>query len=83
MINARIQGIPCLIDVINYECAPALGPWADNDMDCYGYAEIDFEVCDRRGRPAPWLERKMTDSDVTEIEALITADMGGDDDCDY
>jgi len=28
-------------------------------------------VCDRRGRPAPWLERKMTDNDVQEVKTKI------------
>jgi len=75
MIEARIQGIPCLINVTDYVRQPALGPWADSDMDCYGYERMSYIVCDRRGRPAPWLENKMTPDDEQEIEALISEEM--------
>lgn len=36
--------------------------------DYYGYSEVEFDVLDRRGRPAPWLERKLTDADRERIE---------------
>ena len=44
---------------------------ADNPDDYYGYADIEFTVCDRRGRPAPWLANKLTDADVRRIESEI------------
>ena len=44
---------------------------ADNPDDFYGYSEVDFTVCDRRGRPAPWLERKMSDKDTQRIKEEI------------
>lgn len=48
-----------------------LGPQCDSDLDCYGYADVEFDVLDRNGRPAPWLERKMSDSERMEIENLL------------
>jgi len=70
MIEARVAGIPCLIEVVSVRVV-APDPGADSDWDHRGYSEVEFEVCDRRGRPAPWLERKMTDADRQEIETLI------------
>ena len=71
MIEARIQGIPCLIDVTHFFEQKPLGRYCDSCDDCYGYTEIEYDVCDRRGRKAPWLERKMQDEDYDEIERLI------------
>lgn len=71
MIEARISGIPCLIDPTYVFTQKALGPSCDSDQDCYGYSEIEFTVCDRRGRPAPWLEKKMTKKEEEKIEILI------------
>ena len=71
MIEARVCGIPCLIDVTHFFRQAPLGPSADSDWDCYGYTEIEFEVCDRRGRRAPWLERKMTKADREEVKNLV------------
>jgi len=76
MIDARIAGIPCLIEVDSCTIVP---PWkgpastAPSDLDYYGYSEIEFTVCDRRGRPAPWLERKMSEQDRIAIEEEILA----------
>jgi hypothetical protein len=81
MIEARIAGIPCLVEVTYY--APALpGRYSGPPESCYPDEpeEICFEVRDRRGRPAPWLERKMTDDDRAEVERLISADMKRPDD---
>lgn len=71
MIDARIQGIPCQIDVTHYHVTPAQGRWADSDIDCYGEVELEFRVYDCRGRLAPWLERKITDADVAAITDLV------------
>ena len=72
MLSTRVCGIPCLVDYsITGKFIPAKIN-ADPDS-CYEaeYPEIDFTVCDRRGRPAPWLERKLTDDDREHIESEI------------
>ena len=38
----------------------------------YGYTECEFDVLDRKGYRAAWLERKMTSQDHSDIEVLIT-----------
>lgn len=72
--KTRIQGIPCIVKVINY--TPAFTPtWggAMEDGDYGDDPEFDFDVFDTRGRPAPWLARKVTDADVERIEQEFLA----------
>lgn len=62
-----IAGIPAWIKVHKITHQKPLGPLADSDMDCYGYVEIDYQVCDSNKRHASWLERKLTESDKERI----------------
>lgn len=74
MIPHRISGIPCLIEVNDCTVVPAWkGPasTAPSDLDYRGYTEIDFTICDRKGRPAKWLEDKTTEDERAEIEEKI------------
>ena len=65
---STVAGIPCIIEVDRLFVQEPMGRMADSDQDCYGYSEVDFTVCDRKGRPAPWLARKLTDRDRERIE---------------
>ena len=69
-IESRVAGIPCIICVTHFESVSGNSS-ADSDWDYHGYTESKFEVCDRRGRPAPWLSRKMTSADESRIESEI------------
>ena len=72
MITAQVAGIPCLIDPTHVLVVPgSYSRDAASDHDYYGCTEVDFQVCDRRGRPAPWLERKLTPADRARLEQLI------------
>jgi len=71
-IESRVAGIPCLIQIDR--CMVVSGSYdynAASDFDYYGYKEIEFTVLDRKGYPAPWLERKLTDDDTDRIENQI------------
>jgi hypothetical protein len=62
--DARVCGIPCIVRVTYWEAylpANVSGP----PESCYPAegGEGDWEILDTRGRPAPWLEKKMTDRD--------------------
>lgn len=75
MLETRIAGIPCLIDV--HHVAVVKGSFrydAPSDLDYRGYSEVDYTICDRNGRPAPWLSRKATRQDEADIEQLILED---------
>jgi len=70
-IQTTVAGIPCIAQVTHYHYQKPLGRSADSDWDCYGYTEVSFDICDRRGRPAPWLARKATKDDLARIEIEI------------
>lgn len=67
-IDTYVAGIPCQIGVISYVHQKPLGRTADSDWDCYGYTDIDWELLDRRGRRAQWLDNK---ADCEKIEKTI------------
>ncbi len=70
LVEIRAAGIPALAGVFSYAYqAPFRGsPYrCDSDWDYYGCEEIEWELLDRRGCPAPWLERKLTKTDREEI----------------
>lgn len=69
-IKTRVAGIPCIIGVTEYNSV-AGDSRADSDWDYNGYTDCEWEVLDRRGRPAPWLTKKVTDEDEAEIEKEI------------
>lgn len=62
---SRIAGIPCLIDV--HFLSVEHPSW-----DSPGHEHFDATVLDTRGRPAPWLTRKVTPADDARLlnEAL-------------
>jgi hypothetical protein len=72
MLSTHVQGIPCLVDPVRVRRYPGSFSYnAASDLDYYGYDEVEFDVYDRRGRAAPWLEVKMTRDDVERIEGEI------------
>ena len=60
--ESTVSGIPCIIRVTAYTDTPArlIGPWENSYPAEF---EFEFEVLTRKGKPASWLERKLTDSD--------------------
>ena len=74
MLPSKVAGIPCLVEVTSLHIQkPFSGPahLCDSDHDYYGYEEVEFLVCDRTGRPASWLESKMTADDHDRIVCEI------------
>ena len=83
-IDIRVAGIPCIVAVTHFECVKGSFSYhAASDMDYHGYTECEFEVLDRKGRRAPWLERKLTDDIVADIEGEIAEALAQSDDFDY
>jgi hypothetical protein len=75
-IESTVAGIPCLIGVTEFSSVRGSYSYhADSDMDYYGYTESEWVVLDRRGRPAAWLERKLTDAERSRIEQEIAKAM--------
>lgn len=76
IIETRIAGIPCLIDAQVNVQQGSYSRNAPSDWDYHGWVEVEsFTVLDRRGRPAPWLEAKMTDKDIQRIEEELCNDL--------
>jgi hypothetical protein len=77
-IETRVAGIPCVIGVVDYiSVAGSYSQNADSDWDYHGYSESDWVVLDSRGRPAPWLERKLTPALVDRVEQEIREHFAG------
>jgi hypothetical protein len=78
-IESTVAGIPCLIGVTEFSSVRGSYSYhADSDMDYYGYTESEWVVLDRRGRPAAWLERKLTDAECSRIEQEVAETMAED-----
>ena len=70
LIEARISGIPCLIQVNAFQHYAGCHS-GSSDWDYHGFCEMDWDVLDRRGRKAAWLAKKLTSSDESRIESEI------------
>lgn len=65
IIQTRLAGIPCQIAVSNFKRVKGSYSYnAPSDLDYYGYCDYDYELLDRRGRPAAWLERKVSEAEI-------------------
>lgn len=75
-MESQIAGIPCLIEITYFTKVKGdSSTWA-SDWDYYGYTESEWNVRDRKGYSATWLEKKMTSADSARIEAEIEEFMG-------
>jgi hypothetical protein len=75
-IESTVAGVPCLIGVTEFSSVRGSYSYhADSDMDYYGYTESEWVVLDQRGRPAAWLERKLTDAERSRIEQEVAETM--------
>ena len=74
-VPAFIDGIPCLLGVTRYfvKCADR---HADNDMDFYGYTEVEYDILDRKGYKADWLSKKVSRFKEIDLQEKITEYMG-------
>ncbi len=77
MIKTHIGGIPCQVKMIGgYYLKPMRNKYAaPSDIDYYGgWQDVEFEVYDRKGYKALWLEKKMTEADRSRIVEEIIHD---------
>ena len=72
-IETKVAGIPCLIGVFSYrKVKGSFTRSAFSDMDYHGYVESEWELLDRKGYKATWLERKMNDQIRDNLEEKIS-----------
>jgi hypothetical protein len=75
-IEIRIAGIPALAGITHFVHVPPFSGsshMCDSSDDYYGYTEVEWDVLDRKGRPAPWLEKKLTAKEKFQIETDLIA----------
>lgn len=62
LIPFHIYGIPCTVRVTHWTAG------TDHTFESEGeQPELEYEILDRRGRRAEWLEDKVTKADVAKI----------------
>lgn len=75
-LPVKICGMPALVRVEHFlDVKGSFSHNAPSDMDYRGYVEVGFTVCDHRGRPAPWLERKLSKDAYADLESEVIAKM--------
>lgn len=72
--QTKVQGIPCIVQVMRHSYTRP-DPYAASSEDFYGGWELDWHLCDQRGRPAEWLEAKLTDADRQRVEREIIGEL--------
>ena len=68
IIPTHVKGIPAQLGVTHFVDQPADPTSWDSDWDYYGYTEVEMDLLDRKGYPAAWLEKKLTDDDREELK---------------
>jgi len=72
VIPVTVLGIPAQAEITHYR---NVKPWrgsaqsCPSDLDWYGYTEIEFELYDRKGYRAEWLDAKI-DGNKEEIQRI-------------
>lgn len=83
MIEAVVRGIPCQVEVTHarYVKPQSYNPYnCDSDMDYYGYwVNVNYELYDRKGYRAKWLENKMTSQDHADLLEFIIENLDPED----
>lgn len=69
----RVCGIPAMIEITSfspYRCCKRghIDNWLPDELP-----EIEWTVLDSRGRPAPWLEKKLTPAERRRIDGELIA----------
>jgi len=67
IFDSRIAGIPCQIEITHYTPAERKIVTCTT-IDPPDPGELEWQVLDRKGYPAAWLEAKMTRDDVWRID---------------
>lgn len=67
--DTKVSGIPCICRVDVYHRAKP-GRISGDPDDCFPPepSEFEFSILTRKGKPAKWLEKKLTDDDIQRLE---------------
>lgn len=69
IFDTRVNGVPCLCSVLEYSPYIPMriyGPDIDQGTPPE-YETFDYAILDKAGKPAPWLEKYLTDEDSDRL----------------
>lgn len=67
--ETRVAGIPCLVEITDFYAGSAPITSGPPELcDPGDSSEVQWRLLDRRGYPAAWLERKLSEDDRTRID---------------
>ena len=81
--ETRIDGIPCICNVTHYSPDKPMRVYGSGWGDCDPpeYEHFEYEILDRKGYKAPWLEKKITpyeqDRLLEELHIELTGERYG------
>ena len=69
IFDTKVAGIPCQCKVIGYSPYREMKVYGSGMGDCHPPEpeDFDFEILDRKGYRAKWLEAKMTKKDQRQV----------------
>lgn len=69
--DTTVAGIPCGVQIISVDGKDSDPSNDASDWDNKGWIDLDFDILDRQGYLAPWLQAKMTNKDIARIKGEI------------
>jgi len=71
-VPVQVKGIPAQIGVISFSSVRGSFSYsAPSDLDYFGYTEMEWELLDRKGYLANWLDKKLSDVDRNELDQEV------------
>lgn len=69
IFTTKINGIPCKCHVHSFSAAVPMRVYGSGmgDADPPEPIEFDFTILDTKGHPAPWLQKYVTEEDITRL----------------
>jgi len=57
ILDIEVDRIPCKARILTYYAVPPDPTTWASDLDFYGYTELKYEILDRKGYRAHWLDK--------------------------
>ena len=69
IFSTKVNGIPCQCEVTHYTPYVPMHVYGSGmgDADAPQESEFEYQILDRRGKPAAWLERYINDRTEQEL----------------
>ena len=64
ILDIEVDRIPCKARILTYYVVPPDPTTWASDLDFYGYTELTYEILDRKGYRAHWLDKIVEQKDL-------------------